>query len=143
MARASPRRHPGPVHRLTSRQRLLPALVLAAVAALLPATAGVAAVPDDEAHGGCSGRARWHLEVQPDDGRLRVEGQVGNAGPNTRWTWRLLHDGRVSAKGTARADGGGTVDVDRTMVNGPGTDRVGWRARNRSSGQKCRGGLTY
>lgn len=111
--------------------------------AVLVAAPSVAAVPADEAHGPCSGSARWELKVQTDDGRLRVEGQVEDAAPNSRWRWRLLHDGRTSARGKARADGGGTVDVDRTMVNGSGPDRVGWRARSLARGQICRGGLTY
>lgn len=126
-----------------------PARGLAVAAALLgglPATAYATATPaamSDQLrrHGHCSGAADWQLEARTADGRIEVRGEVDTRSAGQRWRWRILHDGGVSARGRATTDGGG-FDVRRLVVNAPGPDRIGWRARNVSSGQRCRGNLT-
>ena len=119
------------------------AVLAMSAAAALPAAAARAVPTPDDTHGPCSGTARWELRAQPDDGLIRVRGEVDDAASGQRWRWRLLHDGAVSARGYARTDGGGGFDVQRYMVDAAGSDRIGWRAHNPRSGQTCRGGLTY
>ena len=94
--------------------------------------------------GHCSGRSDWKLKVKTDNGRLEVEGEVDSNVNGQTWQWRILHDGGVSARGTATTSGpSGSFDVTRRLVNTSGDDRIGWRARNPNSGETCRGALTF
>jgi hypothetical protein len=90
--------------------------------------------------GPCSGWATWRLKVQPDDGRLRVEGEVDANHRGQTWRWQILHDGDVSFRGRKTTSGSsGSFDVERRVVDSPGEDRIGWRAVNVRSGQRCHG----
>jgi hypothetical protein len=56
----------------------------------------------------------------------------------------MLHNGTVSASGTATTTGpSGSFDVRRLMVNLAGTDQIGWRATNPATGEVCRGSLSF
>ena len=125
--------------RLTAGILALSSALVVTIAA--PAIAGGGGV---ERRGNCSGNSEWRLKASPDDGRIRVEGRVdANAGGQT-WRWRMLHNGSVSAKGTATTGGSSeSFEVRRLMVNVAGTDRIGWRARNPQSGETCRGNLNF
>lgn len=90
--------------------------------------------------GDCSGHAEWRLEAKKDSGRIEVRGRV-DAGDYQTWRWRILHDGGVSAHGSKRTGSSGSFEVRRLLVDAPGRDRIGWRARHPASGQTCRGGL--
>jgi 2-methylaconitate cis-trans-isomerase PrpF len=92
--------------------------------------------------GGCSGGAHWKLKAKADNGRMEVEGEVDANRNGQNWHWRILHNGRVSARGNATTHApSGSFSVNRLLVNAAGTDRIGWRAHNVNSGQTCRGGL--
>ena len=108
---------------------------------VVPAQAG-----DDEVirRGDCSGRADWKLKVKTDDGRLEVEGEVDSNVAGQHWRWRILRNGNVAARGRATTTGrSGSFDVERRLANGPGSDRIGFRAIRPASGQTCRGALTF
>jgi hypothetical protein len=94
--------------------------------------------------GSCSGAADWKLKVKADDGRLEVEGQVDSNRVGQRWTWRMVHNGTVSAHGsrTTRAPSG-SFEVHRLLVDRAGTDALTWRARNVGNGQVCRGTVRF
>ena len=94
--------------------------------------------------GTCSGSAHWKLKVKPDDGRLEVEGEVDANRNGQVWSWRILHDGYVSYRGTrtTRAPSG-SFSVHRRVVDMAGTDLIGFRASNSATGQTCRGHLSY
>jgi hypothetical protein len=126
--------------------RRLTAGILALSSALVVSLAApaIAQGGDVERRGNCSGNSEWRLKASPDDGRIRVEGRVDSNVSGQTWRWRMLHNGSVSAKGTATT--GGTSEnfqVRRLMVNAAGTDRIGWRARNPQSGETCRGNLNF
>ncbi len=137
----------------TTTHRLRTALVTGAVAALgvgvlagAPADASVAGSGDREVirHGSCSGPPTWKLKAKSDNGRIEVEGEVDSNVNGQRWRWRILHDGDVAARGRATTSGpSGSFEVKRRLVNAPGEDRIGWRARHVGSGHTCRGALTY
>jgi hypothetical protein len=94
--------------------------------------------------GNCSGSADWKLKVKTDDGRLEVEGEVDSNVSGQQWHWRILRNGNVAARGTATTTGrSGSFSVERRVTNGPGSDRIGFRARNAASGQTCSGNLTF
>lgn len=93
--------------------------------------------------GSCSKSADWKLKAGPRDGRIEVEGEVDSNVAGQNWTWRILHNGTVSAKGLAKTTApSGSFSVERKVVNLAGKDIIGWRATNRGSGETCRGSLT-
>lgn len=94
--------------------------------------------------GNCSGNSDWKLKASPENGRIEVEGEVDSNVNGQDWRWRILHNGEVSARGTKTTSGpSGSFDVRRLVVNAGGTDRIGWRARNPQTGEKCSGGLNF
>jgi hypothetical protein len=120
------------------------AVALAGTALL--ATAGPALANDADVirRGGCSGSSDWKLKASPENGRIEVEGEVDSNRTGQTWKWRMLHNGTVSARGTATTTGpSGSFDVRRVMVNLAGTDQIGWRATNPATGEVCRGSLSF
>jgi hypothetical protein len=111
-----------------------------------------AAAPAFASHGGgdrvtrsgqCSGSARWELKAKPDDGRIELEAEVDSNRSGQVWTWRITHDGSVSARGTAHTGGtSGSFSVRRRMADLAGTDHFGFRAERRATGQTCRGTIS-
>jgi hypothetical protein len=124
---------------------------LLATAATIALSAGVLS-PAAASHGGggndvrtsghCSGSAHWKLKAKPDDGRIEVEGEIDSNVSGQRWTWKLKHDGSVSAHGSQRTGGrSGSFEVKRRMTNLAGKDHFVFRAEHR--GQVCRGTISY
>jgi hypothetical protein len=133
--------------RPTASRRVLSAAAL--VTATLAITAVTAAPADASGRevirqGNCSGNGDWKLKAKADDGRIEVEGEVDVNRNGQTWRWRILHNGNVSARGTSQTHApSGSFSVERRVVNAPGTDSIGWRARNPASGQVCRGSLQF
>lgn len=120
------------------------AVALAGIALL--ATSGPALANDADVirRGSCSGASDWKLKASPENGRIEVEGEVDSNRTGQTWKWRMLHNGQVSARGTATTSGpSGSFDVRRVMVDLAGTDQIGWRARNPGTGEVCRGSLQF
>lgn len=120
------------------------AVALAGIALL--ATSGPALANDADVirRGSCSGSSDWKLKASPENGRIEVEGEVDSNRTGQTWKWRMLHNGKVSARGTATTTGpSGSFDVRRVMVDLAGTDRIGWRASNPATGEVCRGSLSF
>ncbi|MCX6400658.1 MAG: hypothetical protein NTX33_12115 [Propionibacteriales bacterium] len=92
--------------------------------------------------GSCSGSADWKLKVKSDDGRLEVEGEIDSNRRGQEWRWSIVHNGSVSARGTAVTRGpSGSFSIERRIVNLAGTDHVVFRAVRGS--QVCRGVVNY
>ena len=120
------------------------ALALVTTATLLPATSASAADGDVIRRGNCSGTADWKLKASPENGRIEVEGEVDSNRVGQRWSWRILHNGDLSARGTKTTVApSGSFEVRRVVVNAKGADQIGFRARNVRSGQVCRGSLSF
>lgn len=97
-----------------------------------------------ERRGNCSMGADWKLKAKADDGRIEVEAEVDSSRSGQAWTWRILHNGGVSAHGTATTKPpSGSFEVRRLLVNATGPDQIGWRSTNTASGETCSGGLTF
>jgi hypothetical protein len=120
------------------------AIVLSGTLALSLATPALANDADVIKRGSCTGSSDWKLKASPQDGRIEVEGEVDSSVNGQKWRWQLRHNGNLSARGTAvtRAPSG-SFDVRRLMVDAPGSDRIGWRARNPQTGEVCRGSLRF
>jgi hypothetical protein len=130
------------MNRTTSRR-----IGAAAVSGLvLLGVAGPALANDADVirRGGCSHHSDWKLKASPEDGRIEVEGEVDSNIGGQNWKWKMLHNGNVSARGSATTGGrSGSFEVRRLMVNSKGDDKIGWRAKNPASGEVCRGSLTF
>jgi hypothetical protein len=115
--------------------------LLAPLALAAPASAGDG---DVIRRGSCSGSTDWKLKAGPEDGRIEVEGEIDSNRNGQTWRWRLLHNGDLSARGTATTRApSGSFEVRRVVVNTAGTDRLVFRARNPRSGEVCRGVLRF
>ncbi len=126
--------------------RKITAGILALSGALVLTLASPALANDADVikRGSCSGHSDWKLKASPENGRIEVEGEVDSNVNGQTWRWRMIHNGNVSAKGTATTGGSsGSFEVRRLMVNADGSDQIGWRARNPQSGETCRGSLTF
>lgn len=123
--------------------KLAPILTAAVIATLAAPTTAMAKDGDVVRRGSCSGSASWKLKASPDDGRLEVEGEVDSNKDGQTWKWRLVHDGSVTARGTATTSGpSGSFDVRRSVVDMKGEDHLKLRARNTESDETCSGALT-
>lgn len=122
--------------------RIAPVVLVLALAPL----AAPAVAKDGEVvrKGSCSASADWKLKASPDDGRIEVEAEVDSNVDGQTWSWRLLHNGSVTAHGTATTSGpSGSFDIERTVVDVKGEDTLKLRAHNPDSDETCRGALTF
>lgn len=127
-----------------NRSTPIVALALAATAVAVPALPASASDGDVIRRGGCSLNANWKLKASPEDGRIEVEGEVDSNRVGQTWNWRIIHNGSVSAQGSATTNGpSGSFTVRRVLVNLAGADAITFRARNPRSGEVCRGSLTF
>jgi hypothetical protein len=126
--------------------RTLAAGIVALSGALVMTLASPALANDADVikRGQCSGNSDWKLKASPENGRIEVEGEVDSNVNGQTWRWKMIHNGNVSAKGTATTSGpSGSFERRRLMVNASGDDQIGWRARNPQTGETCRGSLTF
>ena len=97
---------------------------------------------DVRTSGGCSGSAHWKLKAKADDGRIEVEGEIDSNVSGQVWSWKLKHNGSVSARGTNKTGGrSGSFEVQRRMANLAGTDHFVFRAEH--GRQVCRGTISF
>ena len=69
------------------------------------------------------GGAHAHFEVEREDGGYKVDVDIDDAAPGSRWRITLWHDGNRFFRDTRRADGDGDVnDVERQRPNTQGKD---------------------
>jgi hypothetical protein len=120
------------------------AVLVAAVSCMALSAPAQANDADKIRVGSCTGTSDWKLKVGPEDGRLEVEGQVDSTRIGQTWTWRIKHNGYVSATGTRTTLApSGSFTVRRTVLNRAGTDYFVWRADNVRNGEVCRGTLSF
>ncbi len=92
----------------------------------------------------CSSSSTYKLKVTTDDdGRLTVIGVVWSDDDDV-WDWKFKHNDDVSAKGDVKAkDADRSFKIVRTMVNLAGPDTVTFRAENETTGEVCRGDVSF
>lgn len=126
------------------RRTAATASVVLAVGALGALPASASGGGGIEHRGNCSMGADWKLKASGDNGRIEVEAEVDSNKVGQTWNWRILHNGGVSARGTATTTApSGSFTVHRRLVNAPGTDQIGFRATNPASGETCSGSLRF
>jgi hypothetical protein len=105
----------------------------------------VSASGDDEVRkgGSCSGGADWEMRARwDDDNRIEVRGKVDHTMSGQSWSWRIKHNGSVSAQGRAVARSG-QLEVRRSLVDLGGTDHCVFRAVRLKTGEVCRGAIDW
>jgi hypothetical protein len=117
--------------------------VLAATAAIasvsLVALPGSVAARDLDREGRCTGNTDWYLSLSIEGGRIEVEGEVDMDRNGVTWRWSMFNDGVRFAKGQATTKApSGEFEVRRFSTNGPGPDRIVFRAKNPATGEICR-----
>ena len=119
-------------------------VALAAAALASPALPASASSADVVRRGGCSMNADWKVKAGPENGRIQVEGEVDSNKVGQSWNWRIVHNGSLSASGTATTTApSGSFEVRRLLVNLAGSDSIVFRAHNPKSDETCRGSLTF
>lgn len=129
-----------------TRAALAAGLAVGAVAALSLFPTGPAVANDDDVirRGSCTGASDWKLKASPENGRIEVEGEVDSNQNGQTWSWRILHDGSLSARGTATTQPpSGSFEVRRVLMNAAGTDTIVFRGRNPRTEEVCRGILRF
>lgn len=97
---------------------------------------------DRGACGPATSTAYYKLRVSSSEGgRLNVVGVVFSDDLD-EWSWKLLHNEDVSARGTVQArDADRSFRIVRQMIDVPGVDTIVFRAENNVTGEICRGEL--
>jgi hypothetical protein len=101
-------------------------LLLACGAA--PALARDGGVGDIRVAGTCAKGAASKLRLRSRDGTIRVEFELTRRHPRERWRLVLVHERRVSWRGSARTSSGGSLRLRRSLDDLSGADRVTVRA---------------
>ena len=71
-----------------------------------------------------------------------MEGEVDSNQNGQKWSWKIRHNGKVSAEGKKSTSGpSGSFSVKRRVVNLQGTDKIKFVARH--DGQTCRGVVNF
>lgn len=92
----------------------------------------------------CRAGSQVRLRVVPGEASTLAVSAVVFSKDQDTWRWTLRHDKEVSAKGKAVAKSTRrSFKVRRVMADLPGSDLIGFRARNTTTGEVCRVSLTY
>jgi hypothetical protein len=127
--------------------RRSPAIVLslvlsAAALSVAPALAKDGGTAKDVSRNDCDGKSWVRLKLDSIDGnsdRFSVTGAVFSDDDDV-WSWKMRHDGDLSADGEVRArdDIDRSFRVTRTMLDFYGDDDVVFRAENERTGEVCK-----
>jgi hypothetical protein len=107
-----------------------------APAAAAPVTAEV----ERELGGRCTASSTWDLNVEKEGKRIEIDVDVESLRANQKWQVRVWHNGSRIAKVTRVTGRDGELDVDRTVRNKKGKDRITFKAVS-STGEVCRATL--
>lgn len=113
------------------------ALAGSGFAVMSTGTASAAPAAPAEKSKACDG-GRISLDVDRENGRFEVEGDLDDVTPRARWRVTLKHDGKVVVRATKRSDREGDLDAfEKRRPNTKGKDRFVFRAKRLSSGPSC------
>jgi hypothetical protein len=88
--------------------------------------------------GPCTLTSHWTLELDH-EGRIEVDFEVHSARAGQTWRVVMRHDGPVVWRGTRTTEHDGDFEVDRTVNDASGGDRIAVRAVNSRNGEVCKG----
>lgn len=118
------------------------AVIGAAVLGLAPGAIGDSG-PD---RGSCRGDSTSNYKLRAtsaEDQRISVAATVFSEDADT-WEWKLRHNDDLSASGKVDAkDADRSFRIVRSMIDFDGLDTITFRAENLSTGEICKGEITY
>ncbi len=119
--------------------------LLAVSALALAAPVSVAAKDGDVIRtGACTNRSDWKLKLSPENGAIEVEFEVDTPRVGQTWSLRLKHNGNVFWTGNRTTQvPSGSFEVERLRANRAGTDSFVARAVNMTTGEVCRGTVSF
>ena len=92
--------------------------------------------------GHCSAATVWKLKAKHDDGRIEAELEVDSNRNGQRWSVAIADNGvRVFTGARTTHAPSGSFEVERTIANRRGTDRITALARNAATGERCYGSV--
>lgn len=94
-----------------------------------------------ERSGTCSRSTHWYLEAELSRGRLKAEARLESGVRGQHWSWRILHNGGVSARGNATTGTRGWYEIERSLIDASGPDRIVFKSHNAVTGEQCNGSL--
>ena len=124
----------------TARPTLTAGLAALTLTAATVGGAAPASANDDDVirRGACSGGTDWKIKASPEDGRIEVESEIDSNRNGQTWRWRLVHNGDLSAKGSARTRApSGSFEVRRVVANLAGSDALRFRSTHPGTGEVC------
>jgi len=121
------------------------AAFVACLLGILSALPAIAATPLNgvQNEGPCSQSSEWKLKADSDNGRIKVEAEVDTGIKGQHWSWRLIHNGSLSARGNAVTKDGGSYTVQRNILDAPGLDRIVFKSHNAGTGEQCHGSVKF
>jgi len=123
---------------MNTKRRMSVLVATAAVCASLVALPGSTVARDLDRWGNCSGSTDWYLSLSIEGNRIEVEGEVDMDRNGVTWRWSMRNDGVRFAGGTTTTKApSGEFEVRRFTANGPGADRIVFRAKNPATGEIC------
>ena len=113
-------------------------LLISILATFAVATAASARDGDVRRAGTCTGNSTSKIKLGVRDEGIEVEFEVDQNVVGALWNWTLRDNGVLVASGQARTTApSGSFEVNRTIRNRPGSDRVVARAFNQRTGERC------
>lgn len=116
-------------------------LLIALLAVLAPAAHARGGGDEARVTGVCGRGASAELRLKGDDGAIRVELRIKGRNRGDRWRVALVHERRVSWRGTIRAAGGGEARLRRSLPDYAGADAISALATG-PRGLSCRATAT-
>jgi hypothetical protein len=101
--------------------------------------------PEVRTSGSCSASTDWKLKTKTEDNRrLEVELEIDSNRNGQKWYLSISDNGkRVYTSSRHTHVPSGSFEVERNIANRSGTDRITAVARNKATGEVCRGALTF
>ena len=129
--------------------RTLTAAALVSTTALAVLGVGVesasAKSPEVRASGSCTASTDWKLKAKGEDrSRIEVEFEVDSNRNGQKWYLSISDNGnRVYTSSRLTHAPSGSFEVERTIANRAGTDRITAVARNSVTHEVCRAAVTF
>ena len=121
------------------------AVALAATTGLGLAMAAPASANGGNSHrtGSCSADSTWELKASANRGgdghTVEVRFRIRSADGGQTWDWTITDNGNVAAAGQNTAEDNGKLDVEQTIPNLKGFDKITLDASNAATGETCHG----
>ncbi len=125
-------------------KKLIAAVLVTALALVVPAGMAWAGNSDVIERGSCDGNSEWKLKLSSDNSGIETEFEVDQNVSGDQWKVKIKHDGEVAFSDTRTTHGSsGSFTVRIVENDGSGTDNFKGKAKNLSTGEICVGTASF